>query len=151
MEIEPLRLHEPGVQRQRDAVLGVIDQGERTDRAGPHAEKFEQPVGASERQPVGSDHVGKRFQVDGAVFLRDDKKIFLPLVTKIQVLHMRSLHIAAKRLRILDRAKRRVFVDRKFDSGVTKRRHQGFWRCRKAVLEGGGGVHVADPWLIGLQ
>ena len=60
---------------------------------------------------------------------------------------MRSFHVTAKGLGVLDRAEWRVFVKRMVDPSVTENSDQVFGRGWKAVLEGGGSVHLADRLL----
>ena len=136
MKIQHLGLHQPAIKRQLNLVIGIIDQGERADGAGAHTKKLEQPVGTAKGQTVCADLLLKRLQINVTIFLGDNKIIPLLAVTKIEVLHMRSLHRPAERLGILNRAKRRMFMAGHGDTSPGERFDQRFWRGGKGVLEG---------------
>ena len=112
MEKQHLGIHQRAVQCQPHPLVGVIDQGKGTDRARAHTKKFKQPIGTAKGKPVGADLVLEGLKVDIPVFLGNHQEIPLLAVTKIQVLYMGAVHLPAKGLGILDRAKRRMFVTR---------------------------------------
>src|SRR6478735_834827 len=124
MEVDLGEGEEGGIDRHSDAALGIVDQGERRDRAWSHAEEFKQALRLAEAGASDPKALRHRLQIDARVVLCDDECGAAVFVHKEQVLGVSAWQALAQGLGLLDGEHRLVLHRDRRDAELFEPREQ---------------------------
>src|SRR5262245_6048068 len=135
MKVDLDESEENGIDADGDADLGIVDQGERRDRARRHAEQVEKTLRLAEAEASVAQALRHHLQIDSRVVLGDDERGAAVFVHQEQVLGVSAWQPLAQGLGLLDGEHRLVLHRDRRDVELFKPREQGLAIRRRLCLQ----------------
>ena len=95
--------HEPRIDDDAHAILAIIDERQRRDRAGPNAKNIHEQIGLAEAQPGAAKGLVQRLEIDSCVALGNNEEQLAFGIFEKQVFGVAAWQAALQALALCNR------------------------------------------------